>query len=100
MFIDNESTQLGFLRGIIHAFNLQFTTDTVSRAVYIEPYNDFYKNQNEAIDWTYKVDQSLSQEDKWIQSDLKREVIFKYKTDSNDKVVEHRGINILGRNTR
>ena len=90
--IDNESTQLGFLRGIIHAFNLQFTTDTVSRAVYIEPYNDFYKNQNEAIDWTYKVDQSLSQEDKWIQSDLKREVIFKYKTDSNDKVVEHRGL--------
>tara|TARA_R110000751_G_scaffold828_2_gene2755 strand:+ start:1973 stop:5002 length:3030 start_codon:yes stop_codon:yes gene_type:complete len=89
--IDSESSQLGFLQGIIHAFNLQFTTDNVSKVVYIEPFNDFYKNQNEAIDWTHKVDQSRTQEDKWIQSDLRREVIFKYKTDSNDKVVEHRG---------
>lgn len=89
--IDSESTQLGFLRGIIHAFNLQFTTDTVSKIIYIEPFNDFFKNQNEAVDWTYKVDTSKSQEDKWVQSELKRELIFKYKTDSNDKVVEHRG---------
>ena len=89
--IDSESTQLGFLQGIIHAFNLQFTTDITSRVVYIEPFNEFFKNQNEAIDWTYKVDESKSQEDKWVQSELKREIIFKYKADSNDKVVEYRG---------
>jgi len=89
--IDGESSQLGFLQGVIHAFNLQFTTDTTSKIVYIEPFNDFFKNQNEAVDWTYKVDLSRSQEDKWVQSELKREIIFKYKTDSNDKVVEHRG---------
>ena len=89
--IDNESTQMGFLRGVIHAFNLQFTTDLVSKTVYIEPFNDFYKEQKDAIDWTYKVDLSRIQEDKWVQSELRRELIFKYKTDSNDKVVEHVG---------
>ena len=89
--IDSDSTQLGFLQGLIHAFNLQFTTDTVSKIVYIEPFNDFFKPQNVAVDWTDKIDFSKSQESKWIQSDLKREMIFKYKTDSNDKVVENRG---------
>jgi hypothetical protein len=49
----------------------------------ISTFNDFFKNQNEAVDWTYKVDTSKSQEDKWVQSELKREIIFKYKTDSN-----------------
>tara|TARA_R100000935_G_C2838973_1_gene169888 strand:- start:290 stop:3388 length:3099 start_codon:yes stop_codon:yes gene_type:complete len=89
--IDSSSTQMGFLKGIIHAFNLQMTTDTVSKIVTIEPFDDFYKNQNQAIDWTNKVDLSRIQDDKWVQSELSREIIFKYKTDSNDKVVEYRG---------
>tara|TARA_R110000824_G_scaffold346775_5_gene533639 strand:+ start:406 stop:3525 length:3120 start_codon:yes stop_codon:yes gene_type:complete len=90
--IDSSSTQMGFLKGVSHAFNLQFLTDTVSKTVEIEPFNDFYKNQNDAIDWTGKVDLSQNQEDKWIETELLREVIFKYKTDSEDKVVEDRGI--------
>ena len=90
--IDNQSTQLGFLKGVIHAFNLQFTTDTVSKIVYIEPFNDFFKKENEAIDWTHKIDLSKAQEDKWVNTDLKREFIFKYKTDSKDEKVKHRGI--------
>lgn len=89
--IDNQSTQMGFLRGVIHAFNLQFTTDLQSKTVYIEPFNEFYKEQQYAIDWTHKIDLSRTQEDKWVQSELNREIIFKYKTDSNDKVVEHVG---------
>ena len=89
--IDNSSTQMGFLKGVIHAFNLQMTTNSVTKIVYMEPFDDFYKNQNEAIDWTHKVDLSRIQDDKWVQSELSREIIFKYKSDSNDKVVESRG---------
>lgn len=89
--IDSSSTQMGFMRGIIHAFNLQFTTDLASKTVSIEPFNDFYKEQSEAVDWTNKIDLSRTQEDKWVQGEIRREVVFKYKTDSNDKVVEHRG---------
>lgn len=89
--IDSSSTQMGFLKGVSHAFNLQFLTDTVARTVTIEPFNDFYKNPSEAIDWSGKVDFSQNQEDKWVPTELLREVIFKYKTDGDDKVVEHRG---------
>ena len=89
--IDSSSTQLGFLKGVSHAFNLQFYTDTVAKTVTIEPFNTFYKNPSEAIDWSGKVDLSQNQEDKWINTELLREVIFKYITDGDDKVVEHRG---------
>ena len=89
--IDPSSTQIGFVKGVAHAFNLQFYTDTVARTVTIEPFNDFYKNQSDAIDWSGKVDFSQNQEDKWINTELLREVIFKYITDGDDKVVEHRG---------
>lgn len=90
--IDNESTQLSFVKGVIHAFNLQFTTDVESRKVFIEPFNDFFMDEKDAVDWTSKIDLSKVQEDKWANTDLKREFIFKYKTDSNDKKVESRGI--------
>ena len=90
--IDSSSTQLGFLKGVSHCFNLQFLTDTVSKTVTIEPFNTFYENQNQALDWSDKVDFSQNQEDKWIENELSREVIFKYKADGDDKVVEHRGI--------
>ena len=89
--IDNQSSQLDFLKGVMHSFNLQFTTDVDSRRVHIEPFNEFYYNINDAVDWTSKIDLSQSFEDKFINSNLKSEFIFKYKTDSNDKVVEHRG---------
>ena len=89
--IDNQSTQLNFLKGVIHAFNLQFTTNVESKTVFIEPFNDFFMDEKEAIDWTSKIDLSKAQEDKWANTDLKREFIFKYKTDSNDKKVEYLG---------
>tara|TARA_R110002167_G_scaffold307833_2_gene512417 strand:- start:6763 stop:9810 length:3048 start_codon:yes stop_codon:yes gene_type:complete len=89
--IDSSSTQMGFIKGVSHAFNLQFITDTVSKIVTIEPFNDFYKTQSEAVDWSAKVDFSQNQVDKWVPTELLREVIFKFISDSNDKVVEHRG---------
>tara|TARA_R110002051_G_scaffold105182_1_gene178032 strand:+ start:2944 stop:5982 length:3039 start_codon:yes stop_codon:yes gene_type:complete len=92
--IDSESTQVGFLKGVSHAFNLQFLTNTVARTVEIEPYNDFYKDESLALDWTDKVDFSQIQEDKFIQTDLAREIIFKYKEDSNDKKVEARALRL------
>tara|TARA_R110000744_G_scaffold198013_1_gene317213 strand:- start:808 stop:2286 length:1479 start_codon:yes stop_codon:yes gene_type:complete len=89
--IDNQSTQMNFIQGVMQAFNLQFTTDIDSRQVFIEPFNDFYSEIKDAIDWTSKIDLSNTMEDKFIDSKLKSEFIFKYKTDSSDKVVEHRG---------
>ncbi len=89
--IDNESTQLDFLKGVIHAFNLQMTTDVNTKSVNIEPFNDFYSDKNEAIDWSDKLDLSKEQEDKFVKAAVKREFVFKYKEDSADKKVEARG---------
>ena len=56
--INKNYKQLDFIKGVAHAFNLQFTTDEFSKKIHIEPFNSFYKSLYEAIDWTYKVDKS------------------------------------------
>ena len=89
--INKDYKQIDFVKGIAHAFNLKMTTDETTRTVNIEPFNTFYKDYADAIDWTYKLDRSKQIEDKWIKSDLKRDVVFKYKSDSKDKKVEQRG---------
>jgi len=89
--INKDYKQIDFVKGIAHAFNLKMTTDETTKTVNIEPFDTFYKDYAEAIDWTYKLDRSKQIEDKWIKSDLKRDVVFKYKTDSKDKKVERRG---------
>ena len=89
--INKDYKSLDFVKGIAHAFNLKMTTNEVTKVVNIEPFNSFYKDYAEAIDWTYKLDRSKQIDDKWIKSDLKRDFVFKYKTDSKDKKVERRG---------
>ena len=89
--INKDYKQIDFVKGITHAFNLKMTTDETTKTVSIEPFNTFYKDYADAIDWTYKLDRSKQIEDKWIKSDLKRDLVFKYKSDSKDKKVERRG---------
>jgi len=89
--INKDYKQIDFVKGIAHAFNLKMTTDETTKNVNIEPFNTFYKDYADAIDWTYKLDRSRKIDDKWIKSDLKRDIVFKYKPDSKDKKVESRG---------
>tara|TARA_Y100000401_G_scaffold24126_1_gene16542 strand:- start:6962 stop:10303 length:3342 start_codon:yes stop_codon:yes gene_type:complete len=89
--IDPEQKVVDFIKGISHAFNLKVTTDELTKKVTLEPFEDFYKPFNEAIDFTYKADMSKLTEDNWLKSDLKRDIIFKYKSDNKDKKVEDRG---------
>ena len=89
--INKNYKQVDFIKGVSHAFNLKMTTDSTTRSINIEPFDDFYKPYSKALDWTYKLDRNKEIKDKWLKSDLKRNVIFKYKTDSKDKKVEARG---------
>jgi hypothetical protein len=89
--INKEYKQIDFIKGVAHAFNLQFTTDEPSKTIYIEPFDTFYKSFFEAEDWTYKVDTSQETKDVWIKDSFKRDIVFKYKTDSKDSKVEQRG---------
>tara|TARA_R110001599_G_scaffold12956_1_gene60058 strand:+ start:346 stop:3486 length:3141 start_codon:yes stop_codon:yes gene_type:complete len=89
--IDPKYTQMDFVKGIAHAFNLKMTTDDVSKIVTIEPATTFYKSFGNAIDWTHKLDRSREIQDKFLKTDLKRNIIFKYKSDDNDATVKYRG---------
>ena len=90
--INKEYKQIDFIKGVAHAFNLQFTTDEASKSVQIEPFNSFYKPFSEAEDWTSKVDRSSVHQDEFIRDSLKRDIVFKYKTDNKDAKVEQRGL--------
>ena len=85
--------QIDFVKGIAHAFNLQMTTDESTKTVNIEPFDSFYKPYGDAIDWTHKLDRSSETSDKWLESDLKRTLVFKYKGDDADAKIKFRGIN-------
>jgi hypothetical protein len=89
--INPEYTQIDFIKGLSHAFNLEMTTDEQTKVIKIEPYDTFYKPYGEAIDWTDKLDRISQVKDKKLDNELNRRVIFKYKSDSSDKNVEARG---------
>ena len=83
--------QIDFIKGIAHAYNLQMTTDESTKTIYIEPFDNFYKPYGDAVDWTAKVNRANEITDKWIENDLKRTLVFKYKSDGADAKVKIRG---------
>ena len=89
--MNSDYKQIDFIKGITHAFNLKMTTNEGNKTIDIEPADSFYKTYGSAIDWTYRLDRSRETQDKFLKSDLKRNFVFKYKTDSKDKKVEYRG---------
>ena len=93
--INKNYKQLDFVKGVAHAFNLTLTTDEIAKIVYIEPFDDFYKTYEHAIDWTQKLDRSKEIKDTWIKKDIKRDVVFKFKSDSKDLKYKAEGKGIL-----
>ncbi len=87
--INPDYKQKDFIKGVVHAFNLKLSTDSNSKQVILEPFNDFYKTFKDAVDWTEKLDRSREITDKFLKTDVKRNLIFKYKQDSNDKNAEY-----------
>ena len=87
---NKDYKQIDFIKGVAHAFNLQMTTDESTKTINIEPFDSFYKPYGDAIDWTYKLDRGNEISDKWLESDLKRTLVFKYKSDDKDLKVKRR----------
>jgi len=76
--------QLDFVKGLAHAFNLQFSTVESEKAVYIEPYDEFYESPASAIDWSWKLAREKDDTDSFMESDFNRKMVFKYKLDGKD----------------
>ena len=76
-----------YFKGLAHMFNLYVDTDEWTREIKIEPRDDFYKANSQAIDWTDKLDLSSGFNINYIDS-YNQSIRFEYKEDSNDKLVE------------
>jgi hypothetical protein len=50
--INKDYKQIDFIKGVAHAFNLQFTSDEASKTIYIEPFDTFYQPLSEARYWS------------------------------------------------
>ncbi|MAB51179.1 MAG: hypothetical protein CMG80_05460 [Marinobacter sp.] len=81
-----KGTQADFVKGLSQLFNLQFKTDPISKIVYVEPYDHFYKSTSEAVDWSDKIDYSKDIENEFLY-DIKSKILFKYKDASNDGLI-------------
>jgi len=71
-----------FIRGLIHCFNLQVSTDPQSNVVTFEPYDSYYIGNSDYEDWSDIVDCT-----KIVQkynAELKKDTVFKFLEDSTD----------------
>lgn len=80
-----DINQLDFVKGIKDLFNLYFLYDADTRTVFIEPRDEFYKSR--VIDWTDKFDKSKDEEITYLNDKLKKKIVYKYKSDSGDGLV-------------
>ena len=81
-------SQVNFIKGVAHLFNLQFRSDMSRKIVYIEPFNDFYQDKSLSYDWTDKLDLSKEIEDEY-NIGLTDKLSFQYKTDGSDGLMKY-----------
>lgn len=97
---------LDFFSGVIDEFNLCFRTDSVNKVIYIEPEHAYSTVHDQSVkqtgyfngkmlDWSAKQDLSKTSR-MALFDEYDRELIFKYKDDSNDgsnNIVANRNLN-------
>lgn len=79
-----DISQLDFIKGLIQMFNLYIDTDNRKREVRIETRDNFLLGNNEADEWTDKVDNLQANEIEEISEGVSKKLLFKYKEDQSD----------------
>jgi len=87
-FLPCDTPKINLVKAITGMFNLYWDTNELSKTVRVEPYDDFFKDRTQAIDWSLKLDMLQPQSTKFILDDLKKELYFKYAKDSGDGYVD------------
>ncbi len=82
---DEKMNMLDFVNDLTRMFNLFWRTNNALKRVYCEPRDEFYKDLDEAVDWTQKLDISKQWELIDLSKIYKRNLDFQYKPDSSDK---------------
>lgn len=87
-FLPCDIPKIDLVKALTGMFNLYWDTNELEKKVTVEPYNTFYKQRTEAVDWSNKLDLIRPQSTKFILDDLGRELYFKYAKDSGDGYVD------------
>lgn len=87
-FLPCDVPKLDLIKALTGMFNLYWDTNELKKTVTVEPYNDFYKDRIEAIDWSSKLDMFKPQQTRFILDDIRKELYFKYAKDSGDGYVD------------
>tara|TARA_R100001463_G_scaffold62003_2_gene114871 strand:- start:24 stop:1808 length:1785 start_codon:yes stop_codon:yes gene_type:complete len=86
-----QGKQIDFVKGISQMFNLQYHTDVNTKTVFVEPYDNFYKDFDSttvnALDWTDKIDYSKNIKDEFLHQ-VKSRLVLKYKDPSSDAMLD------------
>ena len=86
--IPTEISLLDIINDVSRMFNLYYWTDTRTKTIYVEPRDDFYKDNSEALDWTDKVSMNPPYKISFA-NDYSRSFDLAYKDDtSNDGWLE------------
>ena len=80
--------QSKFVKDFVQLFNLVHITDDNAKTVEFLHRDDFYLDIDQAEDWTEKRDVSKKQTIEQIDEKLNRDLLFKYKEDSEDVLLE------------
>jgi len=80
---------LDLFADITKIFNLYWYTDNKTKTIYVEERDSFFQAITTGVDWTKKLAIDKEEKIKFI-TDYKRDLLFKYAEDSNDKFLAER----------
>lgn len=80
-----DCPRLDFIQALKDCFNLMFFTDLESRTIYVESWDEFYTTDVE--NWTQFLDNDKEIRIKFTGAELSKNILYKYKEDSSDRVV-------------
>ena len=80
---------LDLFADITKIFNLYWYTDNKTKTIYVEERDSFFQAITTGVDWTDKLAIDKEERIKFI-TDYKRDLLFKYTEDSNDKFLAER----------
>ena len=83
-YLPCDITQKQFIGGLTGLFNLHWWTDESQKKVFVEPYEDFYKERGESVNWTDKIDFNTKHQTKFLTDILNRYALYRYLEPTKD----------------
>jgi len=87
-FLPCDIKKIDLINALTGMFNLYWTTDELSKTVTVEPYDTFFKDTSQAVDFTKLVDYNKPSTTKFVLDDINKNLYFKYKKDGDDGYVD------------